>query len=177
MLWHRISLTSAIAALSFLGIVTTDQSLLAIPESSSSPFLLVQTPNNSRPCERSNKLGESLNLSESQKQQFKAIRQKYQSQMSQTRQTLVSEQKELDAMMLRSESDQAIQAQYEKVAKSKKELEQLAFNRRLEMRNVLTLEQRTKLSQMQQQRGEKYRNNRPSNRQDNLQNQLRSYEL
>jgi Spy/CpxP family protein refolding chaperone len=98
------------------------------------------------------KLIEQLNLSNTQQQQIAAIRQKYQGQMSQAKQNMRAAQQQLRDLMAGNGSEAQIRSKHDEVVKLRQELEQLRFQSMLEMREVLTPEQRNQLAQLMQQR-------------------------
>jgi Spy/CpxP family protein refolding chaperone len=103
---------------------------------------------------------ESLNLTDRQKQQLEAIRQKYQGQMQSLSEQLRTSQNELRTLMAGNGSDSEIRAKHNQVANLRQQLGELRFNSMLESRQVLTPEQRQKFSQLMQER----RNNRQGRR-------------
>ncbi|WLT37095.1 Spy/CpxP family protein refolding chaperone [Synechocystis sp. B12] len=103
---------------------------------------------------------ESLDLTNSQKQQLEAIRQKYQGQMQSLSEQMRTSQNELRTLMSGNGSDSEIRAKHNQVANLRQQLGELRFNSMLESRQVLTPEQRQKFSQLMQER----RNNRQGRR-------------
>ncbi|WP_223341827.1 Spy/CpxP family protein refolding chaperone [Synechocystis sp. PCC 7339] len=103
---------------------------------------------------------QSLNLTDSQKQQLEAIRQKYQGQMQSLSEQLRTGQNELRTLMAGNGSDSQIRAKHSQVANLRQQLGELRFNSMLESRQVLTPEQRQKFSELMQER----RNNRQGRR-------------
>ena len=107
---------------------------------------------------------QELNLTEQQQRQIREIRQKYQGQISQQQQELKSARQQLRDMMVGTESNSAIRAKHRQVARLKQNLGELRFETMLEMREVLTPEQRRKFAQMIEQRWERARNRFSRNR-------------
>jgi Spy/CpxP family protein refolding chaperone len=100
------------------------------------------------------KLMEQLNLSDAQKQQMSAIRQKYQGQTQQLQDKIRSERQKLQDMMAGTASEAAIRSQHQQVNQLSQQMHNLRFESMLEMRQVLTPEQRRQFAQlMQQHRG------------------------
>ncbi|MBD2652169.1 Spy/CpxP family protein refolding chaperone [Synechocystis sp. FACHB-383] len=95
---------------------------------------------------------QSLNLTDSQKQQLEAIRQKYQGQMQSLSEQLRTSQNELRTLMAGNGSDSEIRAKHSQVANLRQQLGELRFNSMLESRQVLTPEQRQKFSELMQER-------------------------
>ncbi|MCT0253416.1 Spy/CpxP family protein refolding chaperone [Synechocystis sp. CS-94] len=95
---------------------------------------------------------ESLDLTDSQKQQLEAIRQKYQGQMQSLSEQMRTSQNELRTLMSGNGSDSEIRAKHNQVANLRQQLGELRFNSMLESRQVLTPEQRQKFSELMQER-------------------------
>lgn len=110
------------------------------------------------------RLIEELNLSDSQMQDLEDIRLKYQEQMNEQRQVLMEAQQELNDMMSGDASEAQLRNQYRQVAQLGQELGDLRFESMLEMREVLTPQQRRELAEKMQQRR--------ANRQNRLRNSL-----
>jgi Spy/CpxP family protein refolding chaperone len=103
------------------------------------------------------KLMEQLNLSEAQKQQLAAIRQKYQGQIQQLRENMRSERQELRDLMAGTADEATIRRQHEQVVQLSQQMHNLRFESMLAMRQVLTVEQRSQFAQLMQQRQERQR--------------------
>ncbi|MFM1841810.1 MAG: hypothetical protein RLZZ490_543 [Cyanobacteriota bacterium] len=102
--------------------------------------------------QREQRLMESLNLNDQQKQELNAIRQKYQSQMSPIVSQLQTRQDELRTLMSGNASDDAIRAKHNQVAELRQQLEDLRFESMLESRKVLTPDQRKQFAQLMDER-------------------------
>ncbi|NJP20358.1 MAG: hypothetical protein HC763_16720 [Hydrococcus sp. CRU_1_1] len=109
------------------------------------------------PIENKGKLLEQLNLSEPQKQQISSIRQKYRGQIEQLQEQTLQAQKELFDMMAGTQSIDAIRSKRKETASLREELGNLRFESMLEMREVLTSQQRAQVAQRLQQRREDWR--------------------
>jgi Spy/CpxP family protein refolding chaperone len=95
-----------------------------------------------------------LNLSQQQMQQIQQIRTRYKDQLQSDRDTLRQEQQKLRDLMAGNANDTEIKTQHQKVRDLRIKLADAQFNSMLEMRNVLTVEQRQKfVDRMNQQRG------------------------
>lgn len=95
-----------------------------------------------------------LNLSQQQMQQIQQIRNRYKDQLQSDRNTLRQEQQRLRDLMAGNATDTDIRTQHQKVRDLRIKLADAQFNSMLEMRNVLTVEQRQKFAdRMNQQRG------------------------
>ena len=95
---------------------------------------------------------DELNLSDAQKQKIKQIHQQYQGQISQSQESLRSAQQRLSQMMVGTDSSAAIRTQHQEVIQLRQALDNLRFESMLEMRAVLTIEQRRQFAQLMQQR-------------------------
>ena len=91
---------------------------------------------------------ENLNLTATQKQDIEKIRQKYQPQITQKKTNLGTVQQELKTMMAGTESNSVLRAKHQEVVRLRQELENLHFESMLQMREILTTEQRAQLVQM-----------------------------
>jgi len=120
-------------------------SLADNPLEFTSPQLLSQRGPNPQ---RGDRLMESLNLSDQQKQELNAIRQKYQGQMDQLNTELRTRQDELRNLMAGNAGDNDIRAKHNQVASLRQQLGELRFNSMLESRKVLTPDQRQQFAQM-----------------------------
>ena len=101
---------------------------------------------------------EQLNLSESQTQQLEAIRQKYWGQMEQLRKKIQPQKQELQNLMAGTADASAIRNQHAQLLSLRQQLGNLRFESMLEMREVLTPEQRRQFAQMMQQHRQQSRN-------------------
>ncbi|MBR8826364.1 MAG: Spy/CpxP family protein refolding chaperone [Gomphosphaeria aponina SAG 52.96 = DSM 107014] len=104
------------------------------------------------------RLLEQLNLTEEQKQQMEAIRQKYQEQISQNMENLRLAQQELQQMMTATNSNDSLRAQHQEILQLRQEVDTLRFESMLELREVLTPEQRHQFASMMQQHRHSFRN-------------------
>lgn len=116
-----------------------------------SPQLIAQ--NQQAPRQRGKEgLFQQLNLSQTQMQQMQQIRAKYKDQLNQQRQAVRQARQELTNLMAGSASADQIRAKHRQMTELRGRMEETQFNSMLEMREILTPEQRTKLSQLMQQR-------------------------
>lgn len=95
---------------------------------------------------------EQLNLSQAQMQELEEIQQKYEDQFSQKRTVLHQAQQELSELMAGSASTSQIRNKYRQVSQLRQEMGDLHFESMLEMREVLTPEQRRQFAEQMQQR-------------------------
>jgi protein CpxP len=112
---------------------------------------LAQNTPRPKPVKRGD-LMEELNLSNSQKRQMAAIRQKYQGQMTQLRDRMRTSQEEMASLMANSSSESAIRAKHREISGLREQLGNLRLDSMLEMRQVLTPEQRNQFSQLMKER-------------------------
>lgn len=98
---------------------------------------------------------DSLNLSNQQKQELNAIRQKYQGQMDKLFNQLRTRQEELQNLMGGNASDQELRAKHKQVSELRNQLGELRFNSLLESRKVLTPDQRKQFAQLMEERWER----------------------
>lgn len=88
-----------------------------------------------------------LNLTPDQVQKIKAIRSRNKDNLSQQRQAMQQAQKELKELMAGDASSDQVRQKYDQVKALKQQLGEARFNTLLEIRNVLTLEQRQKFAE------------------------------
>ena len=86
----------------------------------------------------------NLGLDESQKTKMKEIKSKYKTQVDYIRQQMTSERQKLAQMMQSSNSSSELRSQHQKVVNLGKQMHNLRFEIMLEMREILTTEQRQK---------------------------------
>jgi periplasmic protein CpxP/Spy len=91
-----------------------------------------------------------LNLSEEQKQEILQIDNKYKQQIEQSRGSLTAEQKQLKQMLVENSSVDSIRDRHQEVIKYRQQLSDLILDRMLEVREVLTAEQRSKYVELMQ---------------------------
>ncbi|MEA5533956.1 Spy/CpxP family protein refolding chaperone [Crocosphaera sp. XPORK-15E] len=112
------------------------------------------------------KFMEQLKLSDEQLQQLNAIRQKYNPQMEQLQERIRKTGEELSQMMQGNASDTALQMKHKDMSNLRQEMGNLRFESMLQMRKVLTPEQRQQFAQLMQQRRQQGGWNR-GNREEN----------
>lgn len=93
-------------------------------------------------------LMEKLNLTIEQQQKMQSIRRKYQPQMDSLRLEMRTEKEKLRQMMTNNDSSDNLRQQHQKVASLNQKMSDLRFQIMLEMREVLTPEQRQQWSNM-----------------------------
>ena len=106
------------------------------------------------------RLLEQLNLTSEQKEEIEQIRQKYQPQIAQTRSSLRSERDKLREMMTGNELAENIRSQHESILSLDRQLRNLHFETMLEMREVLTPEQRQEFASIMDEKKVNFRRRR-----------------
>lgn len=142
----NLILLSLFASLAVTGVAFPSAAETAITEF---PQLLSQRGPNPQ---REQRLMESLNLNDQQKQELNAIRQKHQSQMETLSAQLRTRQDELRTLMSSNASDNEIRAKHQQVADLRQQLGELRFESMLESRKVLTPDQRKQFAQLMDER-------------------------
>ena len=95
---------------------------------------------------------QELGLNQQQMEQMQAIQQKYKSKTSQQRQAVRQAQDELRNMMAGTASADEIRKKHDEVRALRQQIEDAQFASLLEMREVMTPEQRAKFAQLMQSR-------------------------
>ncbi len=98
---------------------------------------------------------DKLNLTTEQREQIQQIRQKYQSQITQLKDNLRTERTKLREMMASNESNANISNQHQKILNLNQQLSKLRFDSMLEMRQILTTEQRETFANLMKERQER----------------------
>lgn len=106
---------------------------------------------------KTERLMQKLNLTTEQQQKIREIRSKYQGQISQQMTQLRTERQKLNDLMKTNASNEAIRDQHEEMVKVREKLEDLHFESMLEMRTVLTSEQRVQFADMMGNKPHKFR--------------------
>jgi protein CpxP len=119
-------------------------------ESVAQPFW--QNPNSNCNFVGGGRLLEQLNLTESQRAEISAIQAKYASSIQANHQDLNNAYQELRSMMINNTSEQVIRSKYQDIMNMRQQNADLRFESMLEVRNVLTFEQRQELADLMDQR-------------------------
>ncbi|TRU32279.1 MAG: periplasmic heavy metal sensor [Microcystis aeruginosa Ma_MB_F_20061100_S20] len=160
MYFSTVSILGTTMALTLAANLVPTATVLSYPQDrlfiaqTSSP----QRPENRRMDNSRERLIEQLNLTDEQKSKVAAIRQKYQEKTKQLRQTLRSNEQELNSLLSNNASDRDIRAKHQQVSRNRQEMSNLQFESFLEIRQVLTPAQRTEFSQLMQERRANSRN-------------------
>ena len=110
---------------------------------------------------RGTNLLDNLNLSEEQQNQLQTIRTDYQPRLIEQREQTAQAHQTLREMMQNNTSTEELRNQHEQVQALRQEMANLRFESMLEMREVLTPEQREQFAElMQERRGNRGRGNR-----------------
>jgi len=153
MLIHRIF---AIAVLMFT--LGTTAAATAVP-SPAQTETIAQNQKPNRPAGREGGLFDKLNLSADQKQKMQGVRDRYKDQVSQKMQAVRQARQELETMMSNPTANASqMREKHRQIMGLRQQLEEAQFESTLAMREVLTPEQRTQLSQLMQQRRETAKN-------------------
>lgn len=105
-----------------------------------------------RSSDKAEKLIEQLDLSDEQVQQLNTIRQKYASQLQPLRERIRTTADELRTMMQGEASDTALRMKHKDMVSLRQQMGDLRFESMIEMRKVLTPQQRQEFAQLMQQR-------------------------
>lgn len=99
-----------------------------------------------------------LNLTPDQLKQIRAIRSRYKAQLDGKRQAVRQGRQELRMLMSGNASPEEIRKKFDQIQPLRQELMRIQFNSLLEIREVLTVEQRQKLGDIQQRQHGNVRN-------------------
>ncbi len=158
MLIRRIS---AIAVLMFT--FGTTAAVIAVP-SPAQAEIIAQNEKPNRPAGREGGLFDKLNLSADQKQKMQTVRDRYKEQVSQRMQAVRQARQELETMMSSPTANVGqMREKHRQIMGLRQQLEEVQFETTLSMREVLTPEQRTQLSQLMQQRRQTAKNRTQNN--------------
>lgn len=102
--------------------------------------------------DRTEQFQQVLNLTDEQMQQLSTIRQKYRPQMQQLREQMRTKGEELSQMMQGNASENDLRNKHQEIISLRRQMGNLRFESMLEMRKVLTPEQRQQFVQLMQER-------------------------
>ncbi|WP_052456690.1 Spy/CpxP family protein refolding chaperone [Leptolyngbya iicbica] len=122
--------------------------------------------------DRTERLIETLDLSEDQVTQIRAIREGDREEMQALHANLRNEREAMHTLMSGTASDEELRAQHEEIQTLHREVADLRFENMLAVRNVLTPEQRTELSERMAQRREDHRGRFQERRESRRQQRL-----
>lgn len=147
------------------GTIAVANSLQETPSvilTSQSKILAEEEENKPRRRQRSQQFQQQLNLSDEQMQQLSAIREKYRPQMERLKQQMQAKGQELSRMMQGNASENDLRRKHQEIINLRQQMGNIRFESMLEMRNILTPEQRQKLAQLLEQRRQRIGRNRPN---------------
>jgi len=121
-----------------------------------------QRVGDSRGVSHRSRLMQELNLTQEQMQRLDALHQQSKKQMEQPRQALRQAKQDLANLMASNADENAIRAKHNQLQQLQQQMANVRFQNMLEMRKVLTPEQRQRFAQLMQQRRGNSRN-RPGN--------------
>jgi Spy/CpxP family protein refolding chaperone len=162
MYFSTVSILGTTMALTLAANLVPTATVLSYPQDG---LFIAQTSSPQRPENRPRgmnnsreRLIEQLNLTDEQKSKVAAIRQKYQEKTKQLRETLRSNEQELNSLLSNNASDRDIRAKHQQISRNRQEMSNLQFESFLEIRQVLTPAQRKEFSQLMQERRANSRN-------------------
>ncbi|MFM6322360.1 MAG: Spy/CpxP family protein refolding chaperone [Microcystis panniformis] len=157
-----VSILGTTMALTLAANLVPTATVLSYPQDG---LFIAQTSSPQRPENRPRRVDnsrerliEQLNLTDEQKSKVAAIRQKYQEKTQELRETLRSNEQELNSLLSNNASDREIRSKHQQVSRNRQEMSNLQFESFLEIRQVLTPAQRTEFSQLMQERRANSRN-------------------
>jgi len=112
--------------------------------------------NRNEPGGRRGRFLEQLNLSEAQMQEIQAIRESYAPEMRELGEQMRTERQELRQLMVGNADDGEIRSQHDRVLDLHQSMAEMRFESMLEIRNVLTPEQRQEWSELVEQRRDEF---------------------
>lgn len=108
---------------------------------------------------------QKLNLTNEQQKQMRVVKEKYKPQMSSLREQIQAEREKLATMMQGNQSESSLRSQHQKIVNLDQQIHNLRFESMLEMRSVLTMEQRQQFADMMDdRRANRQRSNRQLNK-------------
>jgi len=162
MYFSTVSILGTTMALTLAANLVPTATVLSYPQDG---LFIAQTSSPQRPENRPRRVDnsrerliEQLNLTDEQKSKVAAIRQKYQEKTQELRETLRSNEQELNSLLSNNASDREIRSKHQQVSRNRQEMSNLQFESFLEIRQVLTPAQRTEFSQLMQERRANSRN-------------------
>ncbi len=104
--------------------------------------------------QRWGRMMEELNLTSAQKAEIKSIREKYSSEYPDFKEEIQASRQKMQSLLANNASNGELRQQYEQMQRLRQKMGDRRFEAMLEMREVLTSEQRTKMAQLIKERGE-----------------------
>ncbi len=162
MLFRYLSVVAAIGAIHLVNVnlvranLSSNQNTYSSAERESPNLAQNQTERDKPRWERRRgRFIEELGLSEEQQNQMREIRQKYRSKLSPVREKMKSTREELRNLMAGTATESAIRAKHREYLELQQEISKLRFESMLEMRQIMTAEQRQKFTELMQRRRER----------------------
>jgi Spy/CpxP family protein refolding chaperone len=158
MIVKEVALIVTVLTLGIGGTMALADSVKESPSSvliSETKIMAQQERGKPRGKERAEQLQERLNLSNPQMEQLSSIRQKYRSQMEQVREKMKAKGQELSQMIQGNASENDLRNKHQEMSVLRREMEDLRFESMLEVRKVLTPEQRQQFAQLMEERGQR----------------------
>lgn len=163
MFFRRISLllllSLSLSATSTLAETDSNIASSKTPQLTAQPFAIGQGRRQRR---QGNIMGE-LDLTDAQKNQLQNIRNQYQPRLREKREALSEAYETLREMMSSDTSPSEVRRQHQQLQALRQEMSDLRFESLLELRDVLTSEQREQFAEFMEERGSDFRN-RPRRR-------------
>ncbi|HAA28818.1 MAG TPA: Spy protein [Cyanobacteria bacterium UBA11369] len=154
-MWLRLAFVVTV-----LSITLDGASALAVPDALLPPAIAQNEGRPNRPDRGMQSWIGELNLTPDQMQRMQAIRSRYQNQISQRTQALRQAETELQQLMASNVDSNQIRAKHNQVQSLRQQLAQVRFEIMLEMREVLTPEQRRQLAERMTHRRQNFRDRR-----------------
>ncbi|MBM0742926.1 Spy/CpxP family protein refolding chaperone [Phormidium sp. CLA17] len=137
-----------------IALLLTLGSAIALPISTAASITLAQADTQSPRLAKKETWLQDLNLSKEQIQKIQAIRRQYQDRLTQQRQSVKQAQQELKELMASGDAPaEEIRQKFSRVQTLQQTLAGTRMESMLAIRNVLTAEQRQKLTELMQQQG------------------------
>lgn len=155
-----------LATVSFSGNAMASETVKPLSFDTSKPTYLAQMGQRQGGERRGGERGEfmeKLNLTTEQRQQMQSIRTKYQPQMDSLREEMRTEREKLRQMMANNNSPDNLRSQHNKITSLNQKMGDLRFQSMLEMREVLSAEQRQQWNQMMEERKAHWRGKNNNN--------------
>ena len=161
MFMRRVSLIMALMVLSLASTVTVAKSNSSNESQLSAPTenLLVQNSSRRR-GRRGGRIIEELNLTSEQQEQLRGIRSQQREQLQALREQVRDSRQKMNEMIGGTATEEEIRAQHNKIRQLHQQIEEIRFESLLEMREVLTPQQRSQFTQLMEQRRQNFRQRR-----------------
>ncbi len=152
-----------VSVLAVLMLALGNAGALALPDPAPEQTVAQRPGDDGPPGRGPGELFEQLNLSQDQMQKMQQIRERYKNQMQQQQQALRQAEEEFAKLMASTASQDQLREKHRQVQGLRDKLGEWRFESLLEMREVLTPDQRRQMAELMQQRRQNMRNP-PGNR-------------